>query len=195
MIVSQVHHKHFTNKRGEILRQIGEEFGGVTISFPRFGKDSDEVTLKGAKDCIAGARARIEEMVEDLVNQVTIECVIEQKHHRSVMGIRGSNVQRICKDFDVQIKIPEKRVQQNGDMNGGGEGAPVENGGDNSGSDIIRISGKKEKCEAAAAALQELVPVNLEAKVGLEERMEEIKAKMADDEAKSFEIKVSVNPE
>ena len=47
-------------------------------------------------------------------------------------------------------------------MNGGGEGAPVENGGDNSGSDIIRISGKKEKCEAAAAALQELVPVNLE---------------------------------
>ena len=43
-----------------------------------------------------------------------------------------------------------------------GEGAPVENGGDTSGSDIIRISGKKEKCEAAAAALQELVPVNLE---------------------------------
>ena len=29
-----------------------------------------QVTLKGAKDCIAGARARIEEMVEDLVNQV-----------------------------------------------------------------------------------------------------------------------------
>ena len=45
MIVSQVHHKHFTNKRGEILRQIGEEFGGVTISFPRFGKDSDEVNF------------------------------------------------------------------------------------------------------------------------------------------------------
>ena len=88
--------------------------------------------------------------------QVTIECVIEQKHHRSVMGTRGSNVQRVCKDYDVQIKIPEKRVQ-NGDMNGGD--AP-ENG-DNS-CDIIRISGKKEKCEAAAKALQDLVPVNLE---------------------------------
>merc|ERR1719295_2224194 len=109
MTVNPTHHKYFTNKRGEILRQIGDEFGGVTISFPRHGVDSDKVTLKGAKDCIAGARQRIEDMIEDLVNQVTIECVIEQKHHRSVMGTRGSNVQRACKDYDVQIKIPEKR--------------------------------------------------------------------------------------
>ena len=29
-----------------------------------------QVTLKGAKDCIAGARQRIEDMIEDLVNQV-----------------------------------------------------------------------------------------------------------------------------
>ena len=87
--------------------------------------------------------------------QVTIECVIEQKHHRSVMGTRGSNVQRVCKDYDVQIKIPEKKVQ-NGDMNGD------ENGGSDTSCDIIRISGKKEKCEAAARALQDLVPVNLE---------------------------------
>jgi len=241
MTVNPTHHKYFTNKRGEILRNIGEEFGGVIISFPRHGVDSDKVTLKGAKDCIAGARQRIEDMIEDLVNQVTIECVIEQKHHRSVMGTRGSNVQRVCKDYDVQIKIPEKRAQ-NGDMNG----EAVENG-DNS-CDIIRISGKKEKCEAAAKALHDLVPVNLEVEVpfeyhrfiigqkgedirelmnrfnvnikvpnheeqssivvvtgtaenakaaqgGLEARMDEIRAKIADDEAKSFKVKVSVNPE
>jgi len=239
MTVDPQHHKYFTNKRGEILRQIGDEFGGVTISFPRHGVDSDKVTLKGAKDCIAGARQRIEDMIEDLVNQVTIECVIEQKHHRSVMGLRGSNVQRICKDFDVQIKIPEKRnpeaVQENGD-------AP------DTSSDIIRISGKKEKCDAAAEALQALVPVNLEVEVpfefhrfiigqkgegvrelmnrfnvnikvpqseeqssivivtgtvenvkeargGLEARMEEIQAKLDDDKARSFAVRVSVNPE
>merc|ERR1719295_1845057 len=99
----------------------------------------------------------------------------------------------------------------NGDMNGGGEGAPVENGGDTSGSDIIRISGKKEKCEAAAAALQELVPVNLEVEVpfeyhrfiigqkgeGVRELMNRfnVNIKVPNSEAKSFEIKVSVNPE
>jgi len=241
MTVHAQHHKYFTNKRGEILRNIGEEFGGVIISFPRHGVESDKVTLKGAKDCIAGARQRIEDMIEDLVNQVTIECVIEQKHHRSVMGTRGSNVQRVCKDYDVQIKIPEKRAQ-NGDMNGG-----AAEDGDNS-CDIIRISGKKEKCETAAKALQDLVPVNLEVEVpfeyhrfiigqkgedirelmnrfnvnikvpnheeqssivvvtgtadnakaaqgGLEVRMEEIRAKIADDEAKSFKVMVSVNPE
>jgi len=241
MTVDPGHHKYFTNKRGEILRQIGDEFGGVTISFPRHGVDSDKVTLKGAKDCIAGARQRIEDMIEDLINQVTIECVIEQKHHRSVMGLRGSNVQRICKDFDVQIKIPEKRnadVQQNG-----GDAAPADPS-----SDIIRISGNKDKCEAAAEALHALVPVNLEVEVpfeyhrfiigqkgegvrelmnrfnvnikvpqseeqssivivtgtvenvkeargGLEARMEEIQAKLDDDKARSFVVRVSVNPE
>ena len=45
MTVNPQHHKYFTNKRGEILRNIGEEFGGVTISFPRHGVDSDKVKL------------------------------------------------------------------------------------------------------------------------------------------------------
>jgi len=243
MTVDPQHHKYFTNKRGEILRNIGDEFGGVIISFPRHGVDSDKVTLKGAKDCIAGARQRIEDMIEDLVNQVTIECVIEQRHHRSVMGTRGSNVQRICKDFDVQIKIPEKRLQQNGDLGDGGDAPPSDGS-----CDIIRISGKKDKCDAAAEALQALVPVNLEVEVpfefhrfiigqkgegvrelmnrfnvnikvpnseeqssvvivtgtpdnvreaqgGLEVRMEEIQAKLDDAKAKSFMVRVSVNPE
>jgi len=65
-----------------------------------------QVTLKGAKDCVDGARRRILEIVNDLENQVTIECIIDQVHHRTIMGTRGSKVQKICSDFDVQIKIP-----------------------------------------------------------------------------------------
>ena len=49
MTVNPTHHKYFTNKRGEILRNIGEEFGGVIISFPRHGVDSDKVLLKSSK--------------------------------------------------------------------------------------------------------------------------------------------------
>ena len=37
-----------------------------------------------------------------------MDCVIEQKHHRTVMGARGSKVQEITKQFDVNIKFPEK---------------------------------------------------------------------------------------
>lgn len=39
---------------------------------------------------------------------VTIECVIPQKHHRTVMGARGCKVQGITAEFDVQIKFPDR---------------------------------------------------------------------------------------
>ena len=119
------------------------------------------MTLKGAKDCVAGARKRIEELVMDLECQVTIECVIEQQHHRTVMGPRGAHVQKICKDFDVQIKIPDRKAPatgEEGEVNGGDHHAEA---------DIIRISGKKEKCDAAAQALKELVPINIEVSIFL----------------------------
>merc|ERR1719348_409542 len=52
MTVDPKHHRHFVARRGEVLRNIGEEFGGVVVSFPRSGVASDKVSLKGAKNCI-----------------------------------------------------------------------------------------------------------------------------------------------
>lgn len=45
MIVDAKHHRHFVAKRGEVLRQIGDEFGGVVVSFPRSGVVSDKVIM------------------------------------------------------------------------------------------------------------------------------------------------------
>ena len=76
------------------------------------------------------------------------------------MGERGANIQKVCSDFNVQIKIPDRKsskAQPNGITNGQDEDT---NGHDNS--DIIRISGRKENCEDAAAALNALVPINIE---------------------------------
>ena len=112
------------------------------------------------------AKARILEIVSDLENQVTLELMIEQVHHRTIMGARGCNLQRICSEHDVQIKIPERPNRDKerdaaaaATANGQQEG-PKANGVHPS--NIIRISGKKEKCDAAAEALKELVPVNVE---------------------------------
>merc|ERR1712179_59833 len=149
MTVNAKHHRYFVAKRGEILRNIGEEFGGVTVSFPRPGVTSDKVTLKGAKNCVDAARERINSLIEDLESQITIECVIEQQHHRTIMGARGANIQKVCSDFNVQIKIPDRKsskAQPNGITNGQDEDT---NGHDNS-SDIIRISGRTENVKNAA---------------------------------------------
>ena len=48
---------------------FADECGGVQISFPRAGVDSDRVILKGAHDCIEAAKQRMREIVKDLVSQ------------------------------------------------------------------------------------------------------------------------------
>merc|ERR1719187_2882835 len=88
MTVDPKYHRHFVARRGEVLRKIGDEFGGVVVSFPRTGTaTSDRVDLK---------------------DMVTIDCEIEQQYHRTVMGAKGSKVQKVTTDYNVQIKFPDK---------------------------------------------------------------------------------------
>merc|ERR1719445_2239321 len=161
MTVDPKHHKHFVARRGEVLRRIGDEFGGVVVSFPRNGVAGDRVNLKGAKDCIDAAIARINEIVKDLEDMVTIDCEIQQTYHRTVMGAKGSKVQKITTDFNVQIKFPDKASEN-------GEAPAVTNGERSSNPNIIRITGKKENCEGASQALLELVPITAEVSVPYE---------------------------
>ena len=58
-------------------------------------------------------------------SQVTIECIIEPKHHRSIMGPKGSNVQAITQDHDVSIKFPDREKPGSTSMSSG----TVPNGG------------------------------------------------------------------
>lgn len=70
MVVDFRHHRHFVCRRGQVLRELAEEYGGVTVSFPRTGTNSQRVTLKGAKDCVEAAKKRIQEIIEDLVRDM-----------------------------------------------------------------------------------------------------------------------------
>merc|ERR1711892_1119941 len=162
MTVDPKHHRHFVARRGEVLRRIGDEFGGVVVSFPRNGVAGDKVNLKGARNCIDAAITRISEIVKDLEDMVTIDCEIEQNFHRTVMGAKGSKVQKITTDFNVQIKFPDKAPEN-------GEAPPVVTNGDRSSNpNIIRITGKMENCEGASNALLELVPITAEVAVPYE---------------------------
>ncbi|XP_009995027.1 PREDICTED: vigilin isoform X2 [Chaetura pelagica] len=175
MVVDPKHHRHFVIRRGQVLREIADEYGGVMVSFPRSGTQSDKVTLKGAKDCVEAAKKRIQEIIEDLEAQVTIECTIPQKFHRSIMGPKGSRIQQITRDYGVQIKFPDREensapvaepvVQENGEEGGEGKDGKDADPSSPKKCDIIIISGRREKCEAAKEALQALVPVTIEVEV------------------------------
>ncbi|XP_077998393.1 vigilin-like [Glandiceps talaboti] len=154
--VDPKYHRHFVARRGQVLREIADDYGGVTVSFPRSGTKSDRVTLKGSKDCVDGAKKRILEIVEDLESQVTIECVIAQVYHRTVMGAKGAKVQGITADCEVGIKFPDRipKIESNGDV----DATPVVNGN----CDVILITGKQDNCDRAKEALLALVPVTEE---------------------------------
>ncbi|XP_026329102.1 vigilin isoform X2 [Hyposmocoma kahamanoa] len=161
MAVPPRHHRHFVARRGEVLRRIADDCGGVQISFPRQGVNSDRVVLKGPKDCIEAAKQRILEIIEDLEAKVTIECVIPQRHHRTVMGARGAKVKDITAEFDVQIKFPERDTNEAADIPVKNNEESVEPGTN----DIIKITGRPENCEAAKKALLEQVPITIDVEV------------------------------
>jgi len=47
-------------------------------------------------------------------NQVTIECDIDEKFHRTVIGQKGKNVQAVTSKYNVQIKFPDRGNNANG---------------------------------------------------------------------------------
>uniref|UniRef100_A0A673YYI7 Vigilin n=1 Tax=Salmo trutta TaxID=8032 RepID=A0A673YYI7_SALTR len=178
MNVDPKHHRYFVARRGQVLRDIADEYGGVMVSFPRSGANSDKVALKGAKDCVEAAKKRMLEIIEDLDAQVTMECVIPQKFHRSIMGPKGSRIQGITREHNVQIKFPERvdaplaeaAVQENGEANGEVVEEPAAHVDPNAPKkcDVIVLSGRKERCEAAVESLKALVPVTTEVEVPFE---------------------------
>lgn len=69
MSVDPKHHRYFVARRGQVLRDLADEYGGVMVSFPRTGSLSEKVTLKGAKECVDAAKRRMLEIVDDLVSR------------------------------------------------------------------------------------------------------------------------------
>uniref|UniRef100_A0A3Q1C0L7 Vigilin n=1 Tax=Amphiprion ocellaris TaxID=80972 RepID=A0A3Q1C0L7_AMPOC len=177
MVVDVRHHRHFVCRRGQVLRELAEEYGGVAVSFPRTGANSQRVTLKGAKDCVEAAKKRIQEIIEDLESQVSVEVAIPQRYHRAIMGPKGCRIQHITREHEVQIKFPERDDSASGQkhMYRMDEASPQENGEVSPEAefvprkcDIITISGRAEKCEQAKAALLALVPITEDVEVSYE---------------------------
>ncbi|XP_016312403.1 vigilin-like [Sinocyclocheilus anshuiensis] len=162
MVVDPRHHRHFVCRRGQVLRELAEEYGGVAVSFPRTGTQSDNITLKGPRECVDAAKKRIQEIVQDLESQVNVEVLIPQRYHRAVMGPKGCKIQQITREHEVLIKFPDR------DECAAQEPASPENGDTDlipRKCDIIIVTGQAEKCELARAALLALVPVTIDVEV------------------------------
>lgn len=206
--IDHKHHAYFVARRGNFLRQLGDELGGVSVSFPRTSdKDNSSVTLKGAKDCVEAAKRRLLDEVSRLENLVTIEVLIDQQHHRSLMGARGNTVKSVQAAHNVHIKFPERRPNEktNGDMdtvNGDAHSDDTSSVMSDTSTpkrrrnDVIVISGRPDDCEAAKNALLALIPVQVEVQVPYDYHRFIIgqKGKDVRELMERFDVSVSVPP-
>uniref|UniRef100_A0A8C8JW85 Vigilin n=1 Tax=Oncorhynchus tshawytscha TaxID=74940 RepID=A0A8C8JW85_ONCTS len=172
-----------------VLRDIADEYGGVMVSFPRSGANSDKVTLKGAKDCVEAAKKRMLEIIEDLVSSQGFTNLFMTDFPREAYPKRAVLLIPLpCKSFRFLLfQLPgsfsnqppgfffpsspaEAAVQENGEANGEmveEPAAPVDPTAPRK-CDVIVLSGRKERCEAAVEALKALVPVTTEVEVPFE---------------------------
>jgi len=170
MDVDPKHHRHFVYRGAQVLREIQEQFGGVSISFPKVNSGSTRVTLKGAKECVESAKKRIQEIVEDQEAQVTIFAPIIQRHHRQLLAGKGSKIQEIERTCNVRVKFPDRGQQNQSPEHQPSPplyAAPVNGGGDDhtngthdsNPADFIGITGRIENCEKAKEMLLAEVPI------------------------------------
>jgi len=162
--VDPKHHKYFVARRAQVLNDISDEYGGVNISLPK-DLTSPRIALKGARECVEGAKKRLLEIVAELEAMTEIQCIIPQKHHRAILGNKGKNVQDLTSRLNVQIKFPERK-RTDEEAPPAPEEPPVE--GQENKSDIITISGNKDRAEEAKKELLALVPVSEEIEIPFE---------------------------
>lgn len=139
------HHRHFVTRGASVLREIQEQNGGVVISFPKIGSESTTVHIKGSKQCVESAKARIEEIIDDIERQVTMKVEIPSQFHRALLANRGQKIHDLQSKYDVLIRFPERRqgFAEESDTN-----------------DFVTISGRDTKCEEAKVELLSMVPVS-----------------------------------
>ena len=180
--VPRQYHREFLANRSQLLRDLGEEFPSVQISIPKKDDESENFTLKGNKEDVALMIERINEIIDDFKAQITMEFTLPHKHHRSVIGTKGVNLQEITSEHSVNIKFPERgaaaaaaaaaaapaaaaaaadedEAADANDASDEPEAAAAAAAAAPSPADTIKISGRKENCEAAWAAIQALVPI------------------------------------
>ncbi|VVC39754.1 K Homology domain,K Homology domain, type 1 [Cinara cedri] len=167
MDVPPKHHRYFVARRAEVINQISAEYNGVTITFPQMNSNSSEVLIKGHKDFVEKVKNKINNIVVDLEQRITIDVIIPQRMHRVLMRNRDL-LEGLRRDLDVWIKFPERpsEDQYNNreleDINGGEE--PDENRTP-SVNDIVTIFGKPEYCESAKQILIDNVPKTIDLNV------------------------------
>lgn len=132
------HGRFFLNNR-KLLTDLQTEQGDLLIKLPERSAKSDQVLLRGSKQAIEQAQKRLEQLVDTWENTTTKEMSIPQRHHGYLLAQRGSYIQPLQKEHNVQIKFPPRQESAKGD--------------------IVRITGRSDDVDRVILALEKMIPL------------------------------------
>ncbi|RZF47323.1 hypothetical protein LSTR_LSTR012609 [Laodelphax striatellus] len=125
MIIDSRLHSVIIGQKGEQIREIREKFHNqVNITFPSPNEKSDVVRLRGPKAEVDKCCRHLRALVDA---RYTLDVPVFKQYHKLVIGKGGANIKKIKDDTNTKISLPAE----------------------DSKSDVIVISGRKENVEQA----------------------------------------------
>ncbi|XP_050546345.1 vigilin [Daktulosphaira vitifoliae] len=167
MEVPPKHHRHFVARRAEVINQISADYNGVTVTFPQVNSNSSEVLIKGHKNFVEKVKKKINDIVTDLEQRITIEVIIPQRMHRILMRNRDL-LDSLRKDLDVWIKFPERPLEDQYNREQEDANGEEDENRPPSVNDVVTIFGKPENCEKAKQTLINNIPKSIDLNVPAE---------------------------
>eukprot|EP00731_Ephydatia_muelleri_P015244 Em0008g964a len=133
LIIDQRLHKQIIGSKGETIKEIRDRFNGLQVGFPSPGEKKDIVTLRGPKDDVDKCAAYLKKLCTELDAASYHEDIkVFKKFHGSIIGKGGANLKKIRDETSTRIIIPSE----------------------NSDSDMIGVTGRKENVEKARAMIK-----------------------------------------
>jgi rRNA processing protein Krr1/Pno1 len=137
------HNRFFQNKR-KLLTELQQQFGDMLIKLPERNTNSDQVLLRGPKQAVQQVEKRLEELIDTWENTITKEVSIPHRHYGYLLAQGGSYIQPIQKEYNVQIKFPPRKNDQ-----------------ETSTDDTVRIIGRAEDVDQSIVALEKMIPLEV----------------------------------
>lgn len=121
--VHAMFHPKIIGPKGDTINALNEQHN-ARVTLPGGGKNkegrvhkdkidlaTDQIRITGYPECVAAMKEAIMKIVSDLEGHIVQDVLINKKVHPRIIGNRGSQVRKIMKEFDVEIKIGRSPAQ------------------------------------------------------------------------------------
>lgn len=136
IIIDQKYHSNLIGQGGKTISEIRTKFNDVNISIPNAKEKSDIVTVRGNKNDVERCCKYLQQFIKEIEeSNYKEELHIFKNFHKMIIGKHGASIRKIRDETSTRIDVPA----------------------DNSESDTIVITGKRENVIKARRLIDEKV--------------------------------------